>query len=80
MRFLPLLVLLAAACARSNESLVAELEKRAREHPNTVADALLDEDRRAVRLETPAREFELALLDDRLPAVLGRINGISIKA
>lgn len=79
MRLLPLLVLLAAACARSNESLVAELERRARAHPDTAADALLDEDRRSVRLETPAREFELALLDARLPAVLGRINGIPMK-
>lgn len=69
------LLLLLAACAQSNESILAELEQQATARPDAGADALIDRSPDSVPRIGPARAITLPLGSERLPTVQGRVNG-----
>jgi len=70
-------VLALSACAYSNEGILDELEARAREAPRPALQRTIDRD----LVPAPAGPGEAAvlpMLDARVPAVMGRINGVEI--
>jgi len=73
-----LLLILVAACAQSNEAYVAILEERAIREPDAEADRIIAEQVQFVAAERPRRTFEMDLLDDRMPTVTGRVNGVEM--
>jgi len=67
-------LLLVAACARSNDRVIEELEHAAAASQDPVAEALLDRAPRAVPPHDP-RRVTIPMINHRLPAVYGKING-----
>lgn len=69
--------LLLAACAYDNEAILAELEARAREAPAPALEAAIDRDAPAP-LHGRAGAVALPMLPAKVPAVLGRVNGVEM--
>jgi hypothetical protein len=72
------LFLVLAACARSNQGLLDELERRARAEPDPEALALLDGKEHRVPLVREPRTISLPLGSGSMPTVTGRVNGVEI--
>ncbi len=73
-----LVVLLVAACARSNRSVLDDLEEQATLAPRADADRLLESESWALAIGAGARTVTLPLEDASLPVVRGRVNGVEV--
>ncbi|MHC4957580.1 MAG: aspartyl protease family protein [Planctomycetota bacterium] len=73
-----LLTLLLAGCAQSNAAYVAELEQLAIDRPDPGADRLLKGRPGPVTQAGGPTRITLPLRPDRVPTVIGRINGVEM--
>ena len=78
MRWAWLALFLVAGCTRSNAGHLEDLERRAVLAPDPEADRLLGQERPVVPAEGPRRRLKLKMLDDRVPTVLGAVNGVEL--
>ena len=67
-----------AACSRSNERIIDELEQKARAAPDVTADAMIDRDDRTVRLKNAPVALTLPMRSGLLPTVDGFVNGVAM--
>ncbi|HEX5136981.1 MAG TPA: pepsin/retropepsin-like aspartic protease family protein [Planctomycetota bacterium] len=70
-------VVVLAGCAYSNAEILGELEARARRAPDPVLDNVIAHDA-VPTLQAPAQTATLPMVEGRVPAVRGRINGVDI--
>jgi len=64
-----------AGCAYSNAGVIGELEARARESPSPALDRVILDDQ-PPPLDGPPHAVALPMVDGKVPAVRGRINGV----
>ncbi|MCK6460643.1 MAG: aspartyl protease family protein [Planctomycetes bacterium] len=70
-------LLLVAACAYSNAGILEDLEARARGSPDPALDRVIEREELPPLLG-PARAVALPMLRAKVPAVMGRINGVEM--
>jgi len=70
-------VLLLAGCAYSNAEVIADLEAHARAAPSSSLQQAIDRDE-SPPLKGPGARATLPMLDAKVPAVMGRINGVDM--
>jgi len=68
---------LLAACSYSNEAILEELDARARAEPAPALDAVAERGG-PVPLAAPAHEAVLPMVHGKVPAVVGRVNGVEM--
>jgi hypothetical protein len=70
-------VLLLVGCAYSNAGILDELEARARDAPSPALDRVIEREELPA-FALPARAVALPMLRAKVPAVMGRINGVEM--
>jgi Aspartyl protease len=70
-------LLVLAGCAYSNAGILEELEARARSAPSPALDRVIEREELPA-LALPARAIALPMLKAKVPAVMGRINGVEM--
>ena len=73
-----LVVLIVAACARSNRSLLDDLEEQAVLAPRPDADRILESESWELPFAAGAGQVTLPMEDASLPVVMGAVNGVEV--